>query len=219
MAVENSKVSWIKAYDWIKDEIDSCRFKMGEPLTETYLAKAVGVSRTPIREALRILAQTGYVKIIPLKGAFVSDVSIEDMREIFDMRRLLEPFAAVSAASRIPNTKLKELTIERELLTKKQAGGVLDAASVIDLDLKLHMTIAAHAANKRIGDTLIAGYNQIKRFQRFSTHSQSNIQKLIEQHAIILDCLKARDPTVLHQCIYEHVISGEEFIMRDYFLR
>ena len=102
MANKNDKAVWIKAYDWIKDGVDAGRLKMGEPLPETWLANEVGVSRTPVREALRVLEQDGYIKIVPLKGAFVSEISLEDVREIYDIRKLLEPFAALTAANRMP---------------------------------------------------------------------------------------------------------------------
>ena len=90
--------SWIKAYDWIKEGIESCRLKMGEQLPEMYLVKEIGVSRTPIREAMRVLEQEGYIKIISNKGAFVSKISVNDIKEIYEIRKLLEPFAALSAA-------------------------------------------------------------------------------------------------------------------------
>ena len=72
--------SWIKAYDWMKEEIESGRVKMGEQLPEMSLVKKIGVSRTPIREAMRVLEQEGYIKIISNKGAFVSEISIEDIK-------------------------------------------------------------------------------------------------------------------------------------------
>lgn len=216
----DDKVSWIKAYAWIKDGIDSCRLKMGEPLPETCLANEIGVSRTPVREALRILAQEGYVKIIPLKGAFVSDVSIEDVREIYDIRKLIEPFAALSAVSHIPSAELRQLEAERESFTKKIMGGRdADAACIADLDLKLHFIIARYVPNRRIKSILINGYSQLKRFQRFSAYSFSDIQNMIEQHVMIVNCLKARDPAILQQCIYEHVVNSGEYVMKNYFLR
>lgn len=68
MMSKNEKASWVKAYNWIKEGIDSCALKMGEPLPETFIANETGVSRTPVREALRVLEQDGYIKIVPLKG-------------------------------------------------------------------------------------------------------------------------------------------------------
>lgn len=118
MMSKNEKASWVKAYNWIKEGIDSCALKMGEPLPETFIANETGVSRTPVREALRVLEQDGYIKIVPLKGAFVSEISLEDVREIYDIRKLLEPFAALSAANRIPDSEIKEMSAEWDGLVR-----------------------------------------------------------------------------------------------------
>ena len=218
VASKNEKASWIKVYDWIREGIDSCALKMGEPLPETFLANEIGVSRTPVREALRVLEQDGYIKIVPLKGAFVSEISLEDVREIYDIRKLLEPFAALSAANRIPDGEIKEISAEWEQLGKRVKNGEhIDFSSVSDI--RLHFTIAKYATNRRIGAILMSYHVQIKRFQRLSAQSLADIQNSINQHIIIIDCLKLRDPKALHNCLYEHVVNSEGYIMKDYFLR
>ena len=220
VASKNEKASWIKVYDWRREGIDSCALKMGEPLPETFLANEIGVSRTPVREALRVLEQDGYIKIVPLKGAFVSEISLEDVREIYDIRKLLEPFAALSAANRIPDGEIKEMSAEWEQLGKRVKNGEhIDFSSVADSDIRLHFTIAKYATNRRIGAILMSYHVQIKRFQRLSAQSLADIQNSINQHIIIIDCLKRRDPKALHNCLYEHVVNSEGYIMKDYFLR
>ncbi|WP_278548805.1 GntR family transcriptional regulator [Cloacibacillus evryensis] len=220
MASKNEKASWIKVYDWIREGIDSCALKMGEPLPETFLANEIGVSRTPVREALRVLEQDGYIKIVPKKGAFVSEISIEDVREIYDIRKLLEPFAALSAANRIPDRDIVEMTAEwQELGRSFKKGEEIDLTKVADMDIRLHFTIASYATNKRICAILTAYHVQIKRFQRLSVQSLADMQNSIDQHLKILSCIKERDPKALHQCLYDHVVNSEGFIMKDYFLR
>ncbi len=220
MMSKNERASWVKAYNWIKEGIDSCALKMGEPLPETFIANETGVSRTPVREALRVLEQDGYIKIVPLKGAFVSEISLEDVREIYDIRKLLEPFAALSAANRIPDSEIKEMSAEWERLSKRAENGEeIDFSTVADCDLKLHFTIAKYATNRRIGAILMSYHVQIKRFQRLSAQSLADIRNSIEQHIIILNCIKRRDPKALHACLYDHVVNSEGYIMKDYFLR
>ena len=212
--------SWIKAYDWIKEGIDSCRLKMGESLPETFLAREIGVSRTPVREALSVLEQDGYIKIVPKKGAFVSEISLEDVREIYDIRKLLEPFAALSAANRIPDGDIVKMTADWEELDRSfKRGEQVDLSRVADLDIQLHFAIANYATNKRISAILTTYHVQIKRFQRLSVQSLADTQNSIDQHLIILKCLKERNPKALHRCLYDHVVNSEGFIMKDYFLR
>lgn len=211
--------SWVKAYEWMKEAIDSCRFPMGAQLTETHIAKEAGVSRTPVREALRVLEQDGYVKIIPKRGAFVSAISIDDVREIYEIRKLLEPFAALSAAIRIPDAEIRELSAEWELLRRRAENGErIDFSDFADKDLKMHLTIARHAANGRICAILKGYHVQIRRFQRLSAQSLSDVRNSIGQHIDLIKRLKDRDPHALRLCLYDHVAASEGFIMKGYFL-
>ena len=211
--------SWIKAYDWMKEEIESGRVKMGEQLPEMSLVKKIGVSRTPIREAMRVLEQEGYIKIISNKGAFVSEISIEDIKEIYEIRKLLEPFAALSAAIRIPATDVTLMDNEWKALKRTFIRtGMVDLSKVAALDIKLHMTIANSASNRRIGAIISLYHVQIKRFQRLSVQSLDDLQNSIDQHLRIIECLKKRNPEELRVCLYNHVVNSESYIMKGYFL-
>lgn len=210
---------WVRAYEWMKEAIDSCRFPMGAQLPETHIAKEAGVSRTPVREALRVLERDGYVKIIPKRGAFVSEISIDDVREIYEIRKLLEPFAALSAASRIPDAEIRELSAEWEQLRRRAENGELtNFSDFADKDIKMHLTIARYAANGRICAILKGYYVQIRRFQRLSVQSLADVRNSIGQHVELIERLKDRDPYALRLCLYDHVAAGEGFIMKGCFL-
>ncbi len=211
--------SWIKAYDWMKEEIESGRAKMGEQLPEMSLVKKIGVSRTPIREAMRVLEQEGYIKIVSNKGAFVSEISIEDIKEIYELRKLLEPFAALSAAARISDGDIASMENEWKSLNRMfKRAGKADLSRVAALDIKLHMTIANNAANRRIGAIISSYHVQIKRFQRLSVQSLDDTQNSIDQHLRIIECLKKRNPEELRLCLYNHIVDSEGYIMKGYFL-
>ena len=219
MRSNKDRASWMKAYRWIAEKIDSGELKMGETLPETFLAEEIGVSRTPVREALRMLEQDGYVKIVPSKGAFVSEISMEDVHEICEIRKLLEPFAALTAAKRIPGGEIAEMSEEWELFAKAaKKKGALDSSSIADSDLKLHFTVAKYATNKRIGEILMNYHVQIKRFKHLSVQSLADIQNSIKQHLAIIECMKRRNPEELRSCLYEHIVNSEGYIIRDYFL-
>ena len=216
---DHEKASWIKAYEWIRDAIESSGIEMGAPLPENQLAREIGVSRTPIREALRSLEQDGYVKIIPQKGAFVSEISLEDLKEIYDIRKLLEPFAALSAVNRIPEEEIDEMERGWKALKKAALAGEVDLTRVSEMDLLLHLTITKYAANKRIGAIISTYHAQIKRFQKLSAQSLSNIHETIGQHIEILEKLRDRDARGLSSLLYEHIAKSESNIMKDYFLK
>ena len=219
MTHDHEKASWTKAYEWIRDAIESGELEMGTPLPENLLAREIGVSRTPIREALRSLEQDGYVKIIPQKGAFVSEISLEDLKEIYDIRKLLEPFAALSAVNRIPGEELDEMEKGWKALKKAALAGEVDLTRVSEMDLLLHLTITKYATNKRIGAIITTYHAQIKRFQKLSAQSLSNIHETIGQHLEILEKLRERDARGLSSLLYEHIAKSESNIMKDYFLK
>lgn len=211
--------SWVRAYDWMKEEIESGHVKMGEQLPEMSLVKKIGVSRTPIREAMRVLEQEGYIKIISNKGAFVSEISVEDIKEIYEIRKLLEPFAALSAAVRISDGDIASMENEWKALNRTfKRTGKTDLSKVAALDIKLHITIANNAANRRIGAIISSYHVQIKRFQRLSVQSLDDTQNSIDQHLRIIECLKRRSPEELRLCLYDHVVDSEGYIMKSYFL-
>ena len=219
MTHDHEKASWTKAYEWIRDAIESSEIEMGAPLPENQLAREIGVSRTPIREALRSLEQDGYVKIIPQKGAFVSEISLEDLKEIYDIRKLLEPFAALSAVNRIPEEEIDEMEKGWKALKKAALAGEVDLTRVSEMDLLLHLTITKYATNKRIGAIITTYHAQIKRFQKLSAQSLSNIHETIGQHLEILEKLRERDARGLSSLLYEHIAKSESNIMKDYFLK
>ncbi|MCK9341756.1 MAG: GntR family transcriptional regulator [Synergistaceae bacterium] len=219
MTHDHEKASWIKAYEWIRDAIESSEIEMGAPLPENQLAREIGVSRTPIREALRSLEQDGYVKIIPQKGAFVSEISLEDLKEIYDIRKLLEPFAALSAVNRIPEEEIDEMEKGWKALKKAALAGEVDLTRVSEMDLLLHLTITKYATNKRIGVIITTYHAQIKRFQKLSAQSLANIHETIGQHVEILEKLRERDARGLSSLLYEHIAKSESNIMKDYFLK
>jgi len=216
---DHEKASWTKAYEWIREAIESGELGMGTPLPENLLAKEIGVSRTPIREALRSLEQDGYVKIIPQKGAFVSKISLEDLKEIYDIRKLLEPFAALSAVNRIPDSEIDEMERGWKGLKKAALTGEVSLSKVSEMDLLLHLTITKYATNKRIGAIITSYHAQIKRFQKLSAQSLANIHETIGQHIEILEKIRERDAKGLSSLLYEHIAKSESNIMKDYFLK
>lgn len=219
MTHDHEKASWTKAYEWIRDAIESGELEMGTPLPENLLAREIGVSRTPIREALRSLEQDGYVKIIPQKGAFVSEISLEDLKEIYDIRKLLEPFAALSAVNRIPDGEIDEMERGWKALKRAALAGEVSLSKVSEMDLLLHMTITKYATNKRIGAIITTYHAQIQRFQKLSAQSLANIHETIGQHVEILEKLRERDARGLSSLLYEHIAKSESNIMKDYFLK
>ena len=216
----NDKSSWLRAYNWIKYAIESGELEMGEPLPENYLAEKIGVSRTPVREALRFLEQDGFVTIVPTKGAFVSEISLEDVKEIYDIRKLLEPFASLSAVNRVPEEEID--LMEKgwiEIQKMVDEGNLIDWNQISDMDYCLHFTIIKYSINKRISTILSSYHSQIKRFQLLSAESLADVKNTIKQHVDLLECLRERDSKKFSTQLHEHIVKSEDNILKDYFIK
>lgn len=212
--------SWKRAYLWIKDAIENGTFEMGTRLHENALVKDIGLSRTPIREALRRLEEDDYVRILPSRGAFVSEISMDDIREIYEVRKLLEPFAGLSAALTIPDTEIERITKLWEAEKKKlKPGRAPDLSAISDMDLETHLTLLRYAHNRRIAEIISSYHSQIKRLQRLSAKYLANTEETIREHLEIMCCLKERNPNKLRSLLYDHIVSSEANIMKDYFLK
>lgn len=180
--------------------------KTGEPLLETALAEALDMSRTPVREAITLLEGEGLVRVVPGKGAFVSEISLEDFKEINDLRSCLEPLAALSAIGNIDEGELDD-EIRRWSAFKEitDAGEPLDSAEIARADGNLHDLIARGSNNRRLRQFLNILATQRGRHVFIMWRSGRFNREIILQHLQILDCLKRRDPDKLRKAIQEHM--------------
>lgn len=211
---------WVTAYKWIKDAIESGALNTGEPLSENRLSQEIEISRTPIREALRVLAQEGYVRIVPAKGAFVSEISLEDVKEIYDIRKLLEPFAALSAVTRVPEEEILALESDWKGIQARVAEGEsVPWSEVAAIDQRFHFTLIQHSTNKRVQQILSSYHAQIERFQSLSAKSLANVENTVRQHLELIACLKERDGRELSERLYDHIVKSEENVLKDYYGR
>ena len=208
---------WIQAYEWIKEGIISGQLKPEEPLSENRLSREIQISRTPIREALMILEQEGYVKLLPSKGAFVTKISLEDVKEIYDIRKLLEPFVALSATLRVPDIEIQKLDEEWDNIKKRLNNGeIIKWTDLAKADKNFHFTLIRYSSNKRVKHMLTSCHAQIERFQSLSAESFADIENTIQQHVVLITLLKNRDANGLSQKIYEHILRGERKILSEY---
>lgn len=180
--------------------------KTGEPLSEIALAEEFGVSRTPVREAITLLEGEGLVRVVPGKGAFVADISLEDYKEINDLRICLEPLAAVSAIGNIPEAQLdEEVRIWTRYRDMVERGESLDSEEIAQADGELHDLIARYCNNSRLRQFLNILAIQRSRLVFIMWRSQKFNSEVIQQHLRILDCFKRRDAEGLREEMQGHM--------------
>ncbi|MEV6425128.1 GntR family transcriptional regulator [Streptomyces sp. NPDC051662] len=192
-----------RVYSHIKEAVLDRRFEGGTLLTEGELAEAVGVSRTPVREALLKLEVEGLIKLYPKKGALVLAVSAQEIADVVETRLLVEEFAvrkAVPASARLI-ARLEEVLEEQRRLAE---DGDLGAVAVADRCF--HAEIVRHAGNEILSKL----YDQLRDRQLrmgvavLEAHPD-RIAKNITEHTEMLDAIRTGDADGAAQCVRRHV--------------
>lgn len=198
---------------YIRDAIVHGELAPGQRMPEVALAAQLETSRGTVREALRTLADSGLVQIIPRRGAFVSQLSVRATWEITSLRALLEPYASRLAleASGPDHAVLDEVESAFEVL--KVAVGTADPVVVADADVAFHRATFA-----RCGHAMLL--NQLETLQALSRRivltnqiSSADAPTLVAQHAPIVEAIELRDPELLEAAVRTHVIEAGELLM------
>ncbi len=187
-----------RVYAAIRADIIARRLVPGSPIQEEELAQRLQVSRTPVREALRRLAQEGLVRTIPNKGSLVSSISVDDVREIFQLRMALEPLATRLAAGLMPSDELRRVR-QVHVPPAEFRGGVVPAYR------DLHASIAAHCGNRRLCSLLDSLQDETTRILAMA--DAHIVQRWYNQHLVILEALEDRDGLAAEKAMQEHLLD------------
>lgn len=193
MANESSHVSIKeKTYETIKQRILTCAYAPGTWLNEDSICKELGVSRTPVRDALSRLEQDGLIEIHPKKGSYVTELTLNTFNSIYDIRLLAETFALRRYGSRLDEATLLRYLDEFTRLENQDERGAQNVRATYDLDDEFHLMVVSATQNV----FLIRAYESIQyQYKRLSAsfgRFEDNFQSLsyTEHCAIISSCLK-----------------------------
>ncbi len=201
-----------RVYTTIKAAILELKLMPESPLVEDELARQLGTSKTPVRDALLALERDGLVIKIPYKGTYVADVSLKDAKDIFELRAVLEGLAARLAIASFTPKELNEAEKLLEAADEARARGDLDAAS--DFGAQFHGTIHLHADNRHLMPILEHLEYQLARLRRMSDQVKGRLEKSSHQHRHILAGLRSGDPARAEQAMRQHL----ESVLRDFSL-
>ncbi|MDQ7849257.1 MAG: GntR family transcriptional regulator [Armatimonadota bacterium] len=200
-----------RVYVALKQSIAEQKLKPGSKLSVPRLAAALGVSRTPVKEALERLAQDGLVTMLPNRGAYVAILRWEDVNEIYQMREMLEGLATRLAADRMDDELLRRL---RDLLQQgESAVRRRDIDAHIRIDLEFHRLIRARGGNRRLVRALDNLQDQIRIVFRTSATIPGRMPKALEEHRRILAALAAADPDQAERAARDHVRRIREAVL------
>lgn len=212
----NKNSMYLEAYEGIKDAIINLHLSPGEFLSENNLAKALDMSRTPVREALKKLANEGLVQIIPGKGVSVAPVSIKDLKEIYEIRKSLECLALNTSLNRITAEELDELENKwMNLIGSLKNNDDADWSQISRYDNQFHSMIVNKCDNDRLKAFVKILKQQILRYQVMAAKALGDAEETANQHLKIIELMKKRDLESLKVLLEEHFDSSEQSIINS----
>ena len=187
----------------LRDAIRRGILEPGERLMEVQLAEELGISRTPVREAIRKLEQEGYVIMMPRRGTYVSSVSVHDVKEIFEIRTALE---------RIEPEELEKL---RALLTEIE-GHIKrnDIDKIVATDIAFHGLLYQVSRNERLVTIISNLKEQLARFRTLSMSYPGRLQETLEEHRAMVEAIAAGDVDAARDAAERHMEQAEETLLK-----
>lgn len=192
-----------RVFHAIREDILNGKYEANEELKEKAIGDELGVSRTPVREALRQLELEGLVYIIPNRGAFVEGVSLKDLKEIYEIRTLLEGLCARWAAEKIKKEQIDALEETIFLTEFHRSKGNLD--QVVEQDNRFHQILYDACDSKELTRVLKDYHHYLQRIRRVSLGDENRARASAMEHRRITEALIARDPTAAEESAREHI--------------
>ena len=190
----------------LRERIFSGELAPGSWIDEMRLAEEYGISRTPMREALKVLAAEGLVTMKVRRGAYVTEVNDKDQRDVYHLLSLLESDAAGVVAKQATDAQLQELqTLHAEL-----ADAVADREKFFEINERFHMRLLEIADN-RWRDQMVADLRKVMKLNRHnSLFKTGRLNESLKEHQAIMDALLARNADLSMKCMQAHFTNGLE---------
>ena len=196
----------------LRDAIKRGILEPGERLMEVQLAEELGISRTPVREAIRKLEQEGYVIMMPRRGTYVSSVSVHDVKEIFEIRSALESLSTGLATRRIEPDELETL---QKLLVEIE-GHIKDnnIEKIVETDVKFHGLLYQVSRNERLVSIISNLKEQLARFRTLSMSYPGRLQETLEEHRKMVEAIASGDVDAARDAAEHHMEQAEETLLK-----
>lgn len=197
-------------FEYLRNAILSGKLKPGERLMEVAIADQIGVSRTPVREAIRKLEKEKFVIMIPRKGAYVADLTSKDIYEVLEIRRELEGFAAALAAERMEADQVAVL--KENLQVFENAFLNNDMRTMIQCDNEFHDLIFTATKNNKLIDIIADLHDQFQRFRLVYFDKVDNYQEIFESHTKIYNAIEGSNTADARTHAQYHIDSIEKLV-------
>jgi DNA-binding GntR family transcriptional regulator len=202
-----------RVFNRIREDILNGKYKDHEELKEVAIGNELGVSRTPVREAFRQLEREGLIQIVPNKGAYVTGITIEDVKDIYMIRSKLEGLCAAWACEHITEQQIEEMEENIYLAKFHAERGHFDQMS--ELDSRFH-EVMYEACNSKMLEHLLKDFHQY--VQRVRKRTLSTIDRSLasnNEHSMILEAIKARNPEEAERLATVHIHNAYDNMVKN----
>lgn len=200
------------AYDAIKHRIITCVFKPGDYLNESFVSESIGIGRTPVHQAIDRLTQDGLLEVIPRKGIIVKPISLEEVMQSTEVRRVNEPHCVRLAAERADNV---DLSVMGDILARADAWTeVRNIEQMMLLDREFHMALAKAARNAVLASILQNLHERSLRFWFISLNAPDHHREVQNEHRAIFEAIERRDADAAAKAMADHIESFRRNISR-----
>ena len=199
-----------RIYDYIKQQILSDKIPEDAILVETRLAEQMGVSRTPIREALHFLGKEGLLELLPRAGYRMRRVDWDEFEEIVQIRKVVETLAATWAITRIKSEELEAL--RRNVLQSEATLRQGDLSVFPELDAQFHEILARASGSKRLIDLIQVLRSDMLRYRIKSLHRADTAALALDGHRRIFQCVLERNSSGIEDAVRNHLDQAKKTI-------
>ncbi|MGI5888266.1 MAG: GntR family transcriptional regulator [Oscillospiraceae bacterium] len=201
------------AYNELKERLIKCKYTPGSILNETQIGEEFGLSRTPVREAISRLEMEGYLKVLPKKGILVTEISLDDVIQIFQARIEIEPVALKMS---IPYLDPKELLKFKKYF--EVTPGDSEFINSFDMDTQMHLYIINNCRNDYIIDMMHRVYDHNTRVIISSKENEKHFDEARVQHLGILNSiLQNDDPEYSASLMRKHILTCKKFALDNFY--
>ncbi len=211
LKLENYKPLRDIVFEYLRESILKGKLEPAQRLMEVQLAEQLGVSRTPVREAIRKLELEGLVVMLPRKGAYVADVSLKDIIEVLEIRAALEGLAASVAAERMTDEHLERLELISYQFKKSLENGDIDM--MVQKDIELHDLIFNSTNNQKLIQINNSLREQVYRFRVTYISDHDTSKNLVKEHEEIIESICNRNSKNAMQRATVHIENAQNFII------
>ena len=197
-----------KVFEKIRNDILKGRYKKGDELVECTIGKELGVSRTPVREAIRQLELEGLVQLIPNKGAFVTGISVKDVMDMYQIRARLEGLCAAMAAEKI--TREQEEGMEEAIVLSDYHADRGNYDQVCQQDGRFHQLLYEASGSRILAHTLSDFHEYLQRVRMASVRNRMRVRPSNSEHREILDAIKNHEAEKAEQAACRHIFNTIE---------